>query len=311
MRTVDAMRGRTALILAEYNLPPITGKRHYKGECPLCGGKGKFRIDDKDGTGTWICVCGSGNLIDLLTEVTKKPFGMLAKEIDQIIGNDYQADKAPEPRVNRPLERSVSGFKAAHKIEGTDGERYLNARGIFQLPGGGVKFSPGEVHRESNKTWPCLYAIASNEYGEAVQRHLTFIWGDQKAPVEPNKKMLSLQEYSGSIAVKLFPAQSTLGIAEGIETALSAHQLYKLPVWSTLNSVLMEKFKAPPGITTLMIFADSDQNLTGLAAAMSCGKKNLLSNNDVSTVIIRWPEFGDFNDVILTGQKVFSWEGRL
>lgn len=310
MKTIDAMQGRTALILAEYGLPPITGNRHYKGECPVCGRKGKFRIDDNNGTGTWICVCGSGDLMRLLELVTGKPFAMLAQEVDRIIGNDFKADKSPEPRVNQPLERSVNRFRQISRLEGTGGEAYLNNRGIFQMPAGGLKWSPSETHWETDKTWPCLYAIASNEYGEAIQRHLTFIWEGQKAQIEPNKKMLGLQEWSGSIAVKLFPIQSTLGIAEGIETALSAHQLYKLPVWSTLNSVLMTKFKAPPGVTNLMIFADSDDNLTGLAAAMECGKKNLLSNNDVNQVVIRWPEKGDFNDVIMTGQKVFTWEGR-
>ena len=103
----------------------------------------------------------------------------------------------------------------------------------------------------------------------------------KKAAIERNKKMLSLQEYTGSIAVKLFPAKSTLGIAEGIETALSAHQLYKLPVWSALNATLMKKFKAPSGVDTLVIFADNDKNGTGLNAAFECGNKNLLSNNDV------------------------------
>lgn len=309
MKTIDAMQGRTALILAEYGLPPITGNRHYKGECPVCGRKGKFRIDDKNGTGTWICVCGSGDLMRLLELVTGKPFAMLAQEVDRIIGNDFKAERSPEPIVNRPLQRTVERFKHIIRLEGTDGEKYLNQRGIFKMPSGGVKWSDGETHRESNKTWPCLYSIASNEYGEAVQRHLTFLWGDQKAPIEPNKKMFSLQEYSGSIAVKLFRPQSTLGISEGIETALSAHQLYKLPVWSTLNAVLMGKFKAPPGVDTLMIFADSDPSLTGLASAMECGKKNLLSNNDVRRVVIRWPERGDFNDVLISGQKVFSWEG--
>lgn len=311
MKTTKAVTGRWGLVFAEYGLPPINPRKHYPGECPLCGKKGKFRVDDNDGNGTWICVCGAGNGWSLLEQATGKPFSMLAQEVDQIIGNSFKDERAPEPIVNRPLERTVRRFRNVQKIDGTMGEQYLNNRGIFQLPKGGVKFSDGEVHRETDKTWPCLYAIASNEYGEAVQRHLTFLWEGQKAQIEPNRKMLTLQEYSGSIAVKLFPIQSTLGIAEGIETALSAHQLYKLPVWSTLNSVLMEKFKAPPGVTTLMIFADSDPNLTGLAAAMACGKKNLLSNNDVANVIIRWPERGDFNDVVLSGKKVFSWEGSV
>jgi putative DNA primase/helicase len=309
MKTTEAVIGRWPEVFAAFGLPPVDPRKHYKGECPMCGRKGKLRVDDKDGMGTWICVCGAGTGFEMLTQVTGKPFSMLAQEVDQIIGNTFEPERRQEPRVNTKLERSVSRFREIHALEGTPGEEYLNRRGIFQLPKGGVKWSPGEVHRETNKTWPCLYALASNEYGEAIQRHLTFLDGDQKADIDPQKKMLALQEYSGTIAVKLFPPQSTLGIAEGIETALSAHQLYKCPVWSTLNAVLMERFKAPPGVTTLMIFADDDSSLTGLAAAMTCGKKNLSANNDVNQVIVRWPEGGDFNDVVMKGSKVFQWRG--
>ena len=47
------------------------------------------------------------------------------------------------------------------------------------------------------------------------------------------KRQKSLQEdnyldHARSVAIRMFPVASTLGIAEGIETALSAHQIYKV-----------------------------------------------------------------------------------
>ena len=51
MNTKQAAIGRWAEIYKYYGLPGITGKNHLKGECPLCGRTGKFRCDDKDGTG--------------------------------------------------------------------------------------------------------------------------------------------------------------------------------------------------------------------------------------------------------------------
>ncbi|EDC5949220.1 hypothetical protein GAT98_16955 [Salmonella enterica] len=62
MKTAEAAKGRWPEILEHFDLPPITGKNHYRGECPVCGARGKFRIDDRDGAGTWICVCGSGDV---------------------------------------------------------------------------------------------------------------------------------------------------------------------------------------------------------------------------------------------------------
>jgi putative DNA primase/helicase len=273
----------------------------------MCGRKNKLRIDDKEGSGSWICVCGSGNGWKLLELTTGKDFKTLAHEIDQAFGNTFDGEYQA-PKVNDRLATTVSRFRHIARLEGTDGELYLNSRGITQMPTGGVKFSREERHTDENRKYQAMYAIASNEYGEAVQRHLTYLDGTKKAEIERSKKMLSLQEYSGSIAVKLFPAASTLGIAEGIETALSAHQLYKMPVWSALNATLMKKFKAPPGVETLVIYADNDKNGTGLNAAFECGNKNLLSQNDVARVIIKWPELPDFNDMLLNGCKLYQWE---
>lgn len=71
MKTVAAVIGRWADIFNYYGLPPITGKKHYQGECTICGRKGKFRIDNKDERGEWICTCGAGDGWKLL-ELTQK-----------------------------------------------------------------------------------------------------------------------------------------------------------------------------------------------------------------------------------------------
>lgn len=110
-----------------------------------------------------------------------------------------------------------------------------------------------------------------------------------------------------SVAIRMFPCSDVLGIAEGIETALSCKQIYKCNTWSTLNAGFMRKFKAPKGVKHLYIFADSDTNGTGLASAFECGNKNILANNDVEKVIVRWCEKGDFNDLLQHGQTVYEW----
>ena len=71
MRTVDAVIGNWGKVFSYYGLPPITGKHHFKGQCPICKSVGKFRIDDRDGRGTFICKCGSGDGWKLLTETER------------------------------------------------------------------------------------------------------------------------------------------------------------------------------------------------------------------------------------------------
>lgn len=52
MKTAEAAIGHWPTIFEHFGLPPITGKNHFKGECPVCGARGKLRIDDRDGRGT-------------------------------------------------------------------------------------------------------------------------------------------------------------------------------------------------------------------------------------------------------------------
>jgi len=304
MQTVDFVRDKEWQVLSYYGLER-TNLKHI--DCPICGKKKKFRLSEWKGQAWWNCVCGAGDLWKLLQLTTGKDFKTLAGEIDQAFGNTFDKTQVEAPKVNTRLQDTVRRFREIDRLEGTPAEEYLNSRGITQMPTGGVKYSSSEFNSDTNSRFEAMFAIASNEYSEAIQRHLTYLDGPKKANVPKNKKMLSLQEYSGSIAVKLFQAKSTLGIAEGIETALSAHQLYKLPVWSTLNATILKKFKAPPGVDTLVIFADNDTNGTGLAAAFECGKANILANNDVQRVIVRWPELPDFNDMLLQGCKIFEW----
>ena len=303
MNTIEFIKDKEWQVLAHFG-HEHTGLKHI--DCPICGGKKKFRLNEHNGAAMYICVCGSGGVFKLLQESTGRDFKTLADEIDRVFGNDNREYEAP--KVNDRLQNTINRFRQIDKIAGTDGETYLNSRGITQLPTGGVKFSDKEHHTDEGRNYQALFAIASNEYSEAIQRHITYLDGSKKADIERNKKMLSLQEYSGSIAVKLFPQRSTLGIAEGIETALSAHQLYKMPVWSALNATIMKKFKAPAGVDTLVIYADNDKNGTGLNAAFECGNKNLLSKNDVKRVIIKWPELPDFNDMLTNGCKLFEWK---
>jgi putative DNA primase/helicase len=86
MNTKQAAIGRWAEIYKYYGLPGITGKTISR-ESALCGRKGNSAVN-KDGTGSYICVCGSGDGWALLTAKTGKEFKVLASEIDRLIGNN-------------------------------------------------------------------------------------------------------------------------------------------------------------------------------------------------------------------------------
>jgi putative DNA primase/helicase len=58
MNTVDRARGRWREILPQLGIDPrfLSNKQ---GPCPMCGGKTRFRFDDRDGSGSYYPISGS------------------------------------------------------------------------------------------------------------------------------------------------------------------------------------------------------------------------------------------------------------
>ena len=81
----DRCVGRWASLLPMLGVPMAHLKNRH-GPCPMCGGTDRFRFDDKDGKGTWICShCGSGNGIDLALKITGLEFRDLMREVDKLL----------------------------------------------------------------------------------------------------------------------------------------------------------------------------------------------------------------------------------
>ncbi|HHA2250165.1 TPA: toprim domain-containing protein [Enterobacter ludwigii] len=310
MKTSVAAKGRWPEILEHYGLPSVTGKRHYKGECPVCSARGDFRIDDRDGLGTWICKCGSGDGMKLLTLTQGKPFSMLCAEVDYLIGNNYRHVTIPvNSSAARQRQRVISKFSKLAGLRGTTGADYLRQRGINRLPAEAVRFNDRQRH--AGRIFQALYSLATDDKGELCYLHQTLLDGERKANIgDSAKRLKSLQEdnyleYARSVAIRMFPVSSTLGIAEGIETALSCYQIYGVNTWAVMNSNFMKKFRVPAGVKHLVVFADMDEHsATGQAAAFECAHANLLAKNDLVSVSVRWPDHNDFNDMLMNGDQV-------
>lgn len=304
MRTIDASKGRWQEIYKHWGLNIIPNKHQ---ECPLCGRKGSsgIRIHDKTGLGDWICVCSNGNGISLLMEMTGQSFVEVAKKIDEIIGN--------KPEISKPIKLSGVPKKIASTskpISGTWSEYYLKERGIINLPTMSVHHCDSVPYFDENGqkvgNYEAMVAtVTDSQTLEILQQHITYLNGSRKI----YRKVRNITDVDYKIPViRLMDAEKSLGIAEGIETALSAHDKYNVPCWATINSGFMKRFRAPAGVTKLYIFADNDRSLTGHSAAFECARANLNAKNDVCDVVIVWPdELGDFNS-LQDKENVCFWE---
>lgn len=104
---------------------------------------------------------------------------------------------------------------------------------------------------------PAMVAAVRND-AEVLALHRTFLDPEGAGLArfdQPKRALGSL----GSGAVRLaFPRGGRLGLAEGIETALSVMQLFGIPCWATLGNERFGLVTIPEGVRELHLFVDND-----------------------------------------------------
>jgi putative DNA primase/helicase len=291
----ERARGRWHGILTELGVSPkLLENRH--GPCPLCGGNDRFRFDDKGGRGTWICNnCGAGDGPELVKRLAHVDFKEAANLVEKFIG---RIPKRPPPKPIPAATRDELNriWKRSQPIApGSPAGKYLFARcGIGHFP----------IHlREVSNGTPEMIAMVSDNAGNLVTLHRTFLTleGDKANGFGRSSRKLMPGPLPDGVAIRLYtdphPYETelkTLGVAEGIETAISVTQMFHVPCWSLINSVMMAKWNPPDGVEKVIIYGDNDKSFTGQAAAYKLA--NRLS--DKLSVKVKIPDqVGDWNDV--------------
>jgi len=123
--------------------------------------------------------------------------------------------------------------------------------------------------------------------------HRTYLQDAGKAPVPEPKKLMQGLPLAGS-AIRLTPVSKVLGIAEGIETALAASELFGVPCWSCISTSGIEAFEPPEGVKELIVFADNDANFAGQSAAYRAAHRLALKGYEVEVCVP--PNVGDWLD---------------
>lgn len=262
--------------------------------CPVCGGSDRFRFDDKEGRGSWLCnQCGAGDGLKLVEKVFGVKPSEAAKKVNAVTGN--LPPVAPEviatAEAETEADRKAAAALAVRLMENTrpaSGNAYLTRKGFpdRECPvltsmhkTGGVTFRAGDV------VVP-LY----DDTGALV--NLQLISSDGL------KRTLKGGQVKGAWHVIEGKKQAgkRLWIAEGYATALTVHHLTGETVMVALSSVnllsLASLARQKHPACQIVLAADRDLNGDGqtkaAAAAETC-----------EGIVALPPVFGDWNDAFI------------
>lgn len=118
-----------------------------------------------------------------------------------------------------------------------------------------------------------MLAAVTTPEGALVALHRTYISDSgKKAPVPCPKKLSRTSGLLAGASIKLFEPTTingklTLGVAEGIETALACYLASGIPTWSCVSASGIKSFQWPDGLQSLVIFGDNDASGVGQSAA--------------------------------------------
>ncbi|PHM45586.1 DUF7146 domain-containing protein [Xenorhabdus miraniensis] len=176
-----------------------------------------------------------------------------------------------------------------------------------------LRFNPAMSYYDEDGNevgkFPTIVCAIRDIEGNLVTLHRIYLTQNgKKAKVGNAKKMVPIPEgldVNGA-AIRLGePTEGILGVAEGLETALSAYRVTQIPVWSTVNATLMESFEVPEGVHTVLIWADKDKSVTGEKSANMLKAKLEKRGTRVYVLLPKLPippraKGIDWNDVLMS-----------
>jgi len=259
---------------------------NHRITCPACGRKPSDRtlgVKIEDG-GAGVAHCFRCNFVE-----THRPD----------VGSTYRRGKA----ISKPVQPSKYETLSEYGQELYDASKplcsvaldYLKYRRCAIPPeDGDLRYLPAHRH-PSGYVGPAIVALITDAHSQKpLSLHRTWITSTGKASVEPARLLLKDHPIPNGV-IRLWPddhVNALLGVAEGIETALSLAWA-PMPTWATIDAGHLGKFLVLNGTGTLVIAQDND--VAGIAAATACAARWRAAGRDV--LVTRQAE-NDLNDTL-------------
>jgi putative DNA primase/helicase len=279
--------------------------REFTGKCPSCGYPTGFAVTEKQGRTLFHCHAGGCSQADVIEALQKA--GLMPREAGERRRPSRERRPAGEKRSSAEKfgddldtdQAILAIWRRSRPIAGTVAEIYLRFRGYTgPLLALALVLRFAMCQHPSDKQFhPALVAavVIEGRTDQCVAIHRTFLRPDGrgKADLDPDK--MTLGPCKGG-AVPLAPAGPVLGVAEGIETALSFMQATGIPTWAALSAGGIRNLILPAEVSEVVIAADPD--VVGIRAAHDAARRWLAEGRLVR--IARPPVGSDFNDLLRT-----------
>jgi putative DNA primase/helicase len=165
----------------------------------------------------------------------------------------------PRPQAAAPCRNGAALriWRESRPVRGTAAARYLASRGL-RTDSAQLRYHPRTPQGAGSLTVrrPALIAAVADDSG-VIAIHRTFVDpdGNGLAPIAAPRGGLGR---FGRGAVRLGGPAPRLGLAEGIETALSATALFGISCWAALGVERFARLSLPAEVEQLLLFLDHD-----------------------------------------------------
>ncbi|MFM4954822.1 DUF927 domain-containing protein [Aeromonas veronii] len=276
-------------------------RRGKHGPCPACGGKDRFRLDDKAGRGTWICnQCGNGDGLDLVGKVTGRQPKEAAELIAPLVGlSDSGLDPAAREQIHQQQQA-----RAEQEHKQAEQQRRKAARRATSISADSKQGVSPYLERKALSGWPMPLTQRVIAVGELTYQPgslVVTLWDEAGALVnvqlintEGEKRYLPGGQKAG--AFHRIDGGELVAVVEGYASGLSVQAATGATVYcamdaGNLQAVAEIAHRQHPG-GRILLCGDNDEGTEG-----NPGKtKAEQAAAAVGGLVALPPVAGDWND---------------
>ena len=272
----------------------------HRSRCPVHGGT-SWTLSLRDGASGLVVKCFAGcSRADILDELEN----LFVLEEDEekdlsaaVAATGWQEVDAVQRQLR--IDNALYLWNETVDPAGTAVEVYLWSRRLYVPLPLTIRLHRSLYHRESGERRPAMVALVEHADRGPVAIHCTYLApdGSAKATVSPSRKCFG-PVGGGGVMLRTGPPDGWLVVGEGVESTLSAMQMWHCPEGlAAVSANGMRDAKLPPSADRVCIAVDNDANGIGQAAARDAVWLWEQEGRTVRAVLPKEQD-SDFNDIL-------------